>query len=238
MNPWNAEHWSGASSSGSGVATAAGLCYGSLGSDTGGSIRFPCAAQGLTGVKPTRGRVSRYGVFGLAATLDHIGPVTRSAADAAAMLAAIAGADSDDPTALQAPVPDYMAELEGGIAGLCLGIDEAWMGAATDAATQAVLQAALATLRQLGVEVVPVRFPDTAAVIQDWFPLCGAEVAVAHKATYPATKAEYGPSLSALIELGHGLTGMGYQEIVLRRIDFPGRVAAIFERIDLLLAPA
>ena len=93
VNPWSAAHWSGASSSGSGVATAAGLCYGSLGSDTGGSIRFPSAANGLTGLKPTWGRVSRYGVFELAATLDHIGPMTRSAADAAAMLGAIAGAD-------------------------------------------------------------------------------------------------------------------------------------------------
>jgi amidase len=238
VNPWGAEYWSGASSSGSGVATAAGLCYGSLGSDTGGSIRFPSAAQGLTGLKPTWGRVSRYGVFELAATLDHIGPMTRSAADAAAMLAAIAGADEDDPTALQAPVPDYMAELGGGIAGLRLGLDEAWMAAATDSATQGVLQAALATLRQLGAEVVPVRFPDAAAVIDDWFPLCGAEVAVAHKATYPSRKGEYGPALSGLIELGHGLSGLGYQEIVLRRLDFRGRVAALFEGIDLLLAPA
>ncbi|MEQ1807160.1 MAG: amidase, partial [Burkholderiaceae bacterium] len=80
VNPWNAAHWSGASSSGSGVATAAGLCYGSLGSDTGGSIRFPSAANGLTGIKPTWGRVSRFGVFELAATLDHIGPMARSAA--------------------------------------------------------------------------------------------------------------------------------------------------------------
>ena len=238
VNPWSAEHWSGASSSGSGVATAAGLCYGSLGSDTGGSIRFPSAAQGLTGLKPTWGRVSRYGVFELAATLDHIGPMTRSAADAAAMMTAIAGADPDDPTALQAPVPDFMAELGGGIAKLRLGVDEAWLGAATDAPTQAVLQAALATLKTLGVEVVPVRFPDTAAVIRDWFPLCGVEVAVAHKATYPARKSEYGPSLAALIELGHGVSGMDYQEIVLRRIDFRGRVAAMFEGIDLLLAPA
>ena len=93
VNPWNAAHWSGASSSGSGVATAAGLCYGSLGTDTGGSIRFPSSANGLTGLKPTWGRVSRYGAFELAATLDHIGPMTRSAADAGAMLGAIAGAD-------------------------------------------------------------------------------------------------------------------------------------------------
>src|SRR5579883_3598161 len=105
VNPWHAEHWSGASSSGSGVATAAGLCYASLGSDTGGSIRFPSAANGITGLKPTWGRVSRHGVFPLAASLDHIGPMTRSAADAGVMLEAIAGIDPNDATTLAAPVP-------------------------------------------------------------------------------------------------------------------------------------
>ncbi len=113
VNPWHAEVWTGASSSGSGAATAAGLCYGSLGSDTGGSIRFPSSACGLTGLKPTWGRVSRYGVFALSESLDHIGPMTRNAADCAAMLAAIAGADRRDPTALLAPVPDYVAGLVG-----------------------------------------------------------------------------------------------------------------------------
>ena len=102
LNPWNRDHWVGSSSTGSGVATAAGLCYGSLGSDTGGSIRFPSATCGLTGIKPTWGRVSRYGVFALAASLDHIGPMTRSAGDAGAILGVIAGADPNDPTALQA----------------------------------------------------------------------------------------------------------------------------------------
>ena len=90
-NPWNADLWPGASSSGSGVATAAGLCFGSLGTDTGGSIRFPSAANGITGLKPTWGRVSRYGAFELAATLDHIGPMARSAVDCGAMLGVIAG---------------------------------------------------------------------------------------------------------------------------------------------------
>ena len=92
LNPWHTDHWVGSSSTGSGVATAAGLCYGSLGSDTGGSIRFPSATCGLTGIKPTWGRVSRYGVFPLAASLDHVGPMTRSAADAATILGVIAGA--------------------------------------------------------------------------------------------------------------------------------------------------
>jgi amidase len=93
---------------GSGVATAAGLCYGSIGSDTGGSIRFPSATCGLTGIKPTWGRVSRHGVFPLADSLDHVGPMCRSAADAAAMLGVTAGDDVNDPTALQAPVPNYL----------------------------------------------------------------------------------------------------------------------------------
>ncbi|WP_428532250.1 amidase [Rhodopila sp.] len=238
VNPWAADRWSGASSSGSGVATAAGLCYASLGSDTGGSIRFPCAAQGLTGLKPTWGRVSRYGVFELAATLDHVGPMTRNAEDAAAVLAAIAGADEKDPTALQAPVPDYVAELSGGINGTRIGVDEAWMASSTDSATQAVLGAALATLQSLGAKVVPVKFPDASQIVQDWFPLCGVEVAVAHRATWPARKSDYGSSLSALIELGHRTTGMDYQAIVLRRNDFRGRIATLFNRVDLLLAPA
>jgi amidase len=238
VNPWGAEYWSGASSSGSGVATAAGLCYGSLGSDTGGSIRFPSAAQGLTGLKPTWGRVSRYGVFELAATLDHIGPMTRSAADAAAMLAALAGPDVNDPTALQAAVPDYMADLGGGLRGVRVGVDAAWISAATDAATQQVVDAALKTLRGLGVEIVEVSFPDIKQIVQDWFPLCGVETAVAHEATYPSRSAEYGPSLAGLIDLGRNLSGMDYQKIILRRNDFRGRIAELFQSIDLLLAPA
>ena len=91
-NPWNADYWPGISSSGPAVATAAGLCYGALASDTGGSIRWPCAANGLTGLKPSWGRVSRYGMFELAATLDHVGTIARSAADAGAMLGVVAGA--------------------------------------------------------------------------------------------------------------------------------------------------
>ena len=123
--PWHADHWSGASSSGSGVATAAGLCFGSLGSDTGGSIRFPSAANGNTGLKPTWGRVSRHGCFELAASLDHIGPMCRSATDAAIMLGAIAGLDPHDPTTLRATG----ARLPGGrrrsLRGVRIGFDEA-----------------------------------------------------------------------------------------------------------------
>ncbi len=238
VNPWNAAHWSGSSSSGSGVATAAGLCYGSLGTDTGGSIRFPSAANGLTGLKPTWGRVSRYGAFELAATLDHIGPMARSAADAGAMLAVIAGADINDPTASLAPVPDYLAEMPRGLTGLRVGLDARWTSDGVDAPTREVLAAALEAVRTLGGEIREVTFPDPTHIIDDWFPLCGMEAAVVHETTYAAHKAEYGPGLAGLIELGLAQRGVDYQKIALRRLDFTGRVRAMFQDIDLLLVPA
>ena len=119
--PCNAAYWTGVSSSGSGVATAAGLCFASLGSDTGGSIRFPSTMNGLSGLKPTWGRVSRAGVFPLAESLDHVGPMCRSALDAAIVLGVIAGADPDDPTAAPQPVPDYAAAIGAGVKGKRIG---------------------------------------------------------------------------------------------------------------------
>ena len=100
------------------------------------------------------------------------------------------------------------------------------------------MTAALATVRDLGADIRDVKFPDVTQIIADWFPLCGVETAVAHEATYPARKSEYGPALSGLIELGRGLSGLDYQKIILRRAAFRGRVAALFQDIDLLLVPA
>jgi amidase len=236
-NPWNANYWVGASSSGSGAATAAGLCYGSLGSDTGGSIRFPSAATGLTGLKPSWGRVSRYGVWELAASLDHVGPMARSAADAGAILGAIAGIDPNDPTARPVPVPDYLSEVGKGVSGLRVGVDVTWNETGVDPATRAVLAAAAETLTGLGAQIVAVEFPDVTQTIADWFPNCAVETAVAHEATYPGRKTEYGAALSGLIEIGRALSGLDYQKILLRRAAFRGRVAALFQGIDLLLIP-
>ena len=237
LNPWNAAHWVGSSSSGSGVATAAGLCYGSLGTDTGGSIRFPSAANGLTGIKPTWGRVSRYGAFELAATLDHIGPMCRNAADAGAMLQAIAGPDTNDPTASLLPVPDYLADMRRGLQGLRVGIDPRWNSEGVDEPTRRALAAAIQAVPQLGGKLVEVSFPDPTQVTTDWFPLCGIETAVAHEATYPSRKSEYGESLSGLIELGRAQSALDYQKIILRRLDFTGRVKALFQGVDLMLIP-
>jgi amidase len=236
-NPWNSEYWPGISSSGAGVATAAGLCYGSLGSDTGGSIRWPSAANGLTGLKPSWGRVSRYGVFKLAPTLDHVGPMTRSAADAGALLGVVAGSDPNDPTAVLDPVPDYLAVVGQGVRGLRIGVDVAWNRDGVDATTQAVLSEATGVFCTLGAHVVDVRFPDVTQAIADWSLHCAVEAAVAHEATYPSHKYEYGPVLASVIEAGRALSGFDFQKILLRRLDLRGRVAAQFRTIDLLLIP-
>ena len=137
VNPFNAAYWTGVSSSGSGVATAAGLCFASLGSDTGGSIRFPSTMNGLSGLKPTWGRVSRAGVFPLAESLDHVGPMCRSALDAAIVLGIIAGADPDDPTAAPQPVPDYAAAAGAGVKGKRVGVPKNLIGADADCTTRA-----------------------------------------------------------------------------------------------------
>jgi amidase len=236
-NPWNADYWPGISSSGAAVATAAGLCYGALASDTGGSIRWPCAANGLTGLKPSWGRVSRHGVFELAATLDHVGPIARSATDAGAMLGIIAGRDRSDPTAVLDPVPDYLAAAEQDIRGLRIGVDARWNSDGVDAATQSVLGEAIEALRELGAVIADVQFPDVKQTIADWVPNCAVEAAVAHEATYPARKDEYGPVLASVIEAGRALSGPDYQKILLRRLALRGRIASLFETIDLLLTP-
>ena len=237
-NPWDAALWPGASSSGSGVATAAGLCYGSLGSDTGGSIRFPSAANGVTGLKPTWGRVSRHGVFELAASLDHIGPMARSAADCGAMLGVLAGADPRDPTTLLDPVPDYLVGLGGDLSGLRIGYDPVWAETGVDDATVAAVAASRDVLSRLGAAVVTVTFPDSRQILADWMANCAVETAVAHEATYPARKTEYGPALAGLIEMGRALSGLDYQKILLRRAAFRGEVARLFTEVDLLLVPA
>jgi amidase len=236
-NPWNADYWPGISSSGPGVALAAGLCFGALASDTGGSIRWPSAANGLTGVKPTWGRVSRHGVFDLAPSLDHVGPMARSVADASVLLTAIAGADPADPTALQEPVPDFAATANQPIDGLKIGVDRGWGRRDVDPQVLAVLDDAERVLSMLGAGLVEVEVSDVTQAVADWVPNCAVEAAAARKATYPARRAEYGPVLASVLDAGRALSGLDYQEVLLRRMAFRGRMRALFKKIDLLLAP-
>ncbi|MBC7726296.1 MAG: amidase, partial [Microbacteriaceae bacterium] len=238
VNPWHADHWAGASSSGSGVATAAGLCYGAIGTDTGGSIRFPAGANGITGLKPTWGRVSRQGVLALADSLDHLGPMTRSAADAGAMLGAMAGIDPLDPTTLEAPVPDYLAGLDAGIRGLRVGIDPAFIDGVCDADTLKMLAGVRQVLVDLGASVVELTMPaTTTAMYVDWARLCGVETAIPHEASYPSRAADYGPVLAGLIELGRGVGGIELMKIEHARLQFKGALRKLLTTVDLLLVP-
>jgi amidase len=236
QNPWNAEYWPGISSSGPAVATAAGLCYGAIASDTGGSIRWPCAANGLTGIKPTWGRVSRFGVFELAASLDHVGPIARSAADAGAFLRVIAGADEKDPTAALDPVPDYLGARPD-LWGLRIGIDPRWNGEDVDRSVQSVLSEAADVFRTLGAVLVEVTAPNVTQAIADWAPACAVEAAVAHEGTYPARKTEYGTVMASVLETGRVLRGVDCQKIQVRRMDLRGRFARLFQGVDVLLTP-
>ncbi|MBP6019836.1 MAG: amidase [Burkholderiaceae bacterium] len=237
VNPWNSDHWAGVSSSGSGVAPAAGMCYGAIGTDTGGSIRYPSAACGLTGIKPTWGRVSRYGAFELAASLDHLGPMTRSAEDSAAMLHAIAGPDENDPTASHMPVQDYLQEINRGAKGLRIGIDRAWNNDDVDAPTRQMMDAAIEIMTKLGAEIIEVKAPDATDVQRNWFNLCSVEAAVAHEETYPSRKEVYGPALSGLIDTGRALRATDYQKILLQRAAYTGKLRAMMQGLDLLLVP-
>ncbi len=236
LNPWNAAYWTGSSSSGSGAATAAGLCFASLGSDTGGSIRFPSTMNGLTGLKPTWGRVSRAGVFALAESLDHVGPMTRSALDAAIVLGVIAGADPDDPTAAGVPVGDYAAAIGAGVRGRRIGVPNNLRDIDDDA--RRALDGAVAAMTHAGGAIVDVTLPPSfAAAAIDWVPLCAAEAAVAHRATYPARAAEYGPVLAGLLDTGLRLRATELVEMQLRRSALTGRLNALLASVDLLLMP-
>ena len=149
-NPWNADHITGGSSTGSGAAVAGRVVYGSLGSDTGGSIRLPAGICGIYGIKPTQGRVSRHGVMGLSFSLDTVGPLARTARDCARLLKVIAGADANDPTAANAPVDDYEAALDGGVSGtrIAVATNHFWDG--MDSEIGGLLEAALGVYSKLG----------------------------------------------------------------------------------------
>ncbi len=236
VNPWNEDYYAGASSSGSGVATAAGLCFGSLGSDTGGSIRFPCAANGLTGLKPTWGRVSRHGVFALAASLDHVGPMTRSAADAGVMLGAIAGLDPNDPTTLAAPVPDYLAALSSRVRGLRIGVDATYNEAESDPDVIGCVRAVRQVLEELGAVIKDVTVPNPEPVMAAWGSYCAVEAAIAHEATYPSQASGYG-GLAEVLEAGRAANAIDIMKAHHERLAFSGALSALFSEIDLLLVP-
>ncbi|HEY5640933.1 MAG TPA: amidase [Dehalococcoidia bacterium] len=160
-NPWNTERITGGSSSGAGAAVAAGLCFAGMGTDTGCSIRIPAALCGGVGIKPTFGRVSRRGLLPLSWSLDHAGPLTRTAEDAAIVLQAIAGHDAGDPASSEADVPDYSATLRDGVRGLRVGVPDRYFGEGVDADVEVAYREALRQLEDLGAELSDFTPPHT-----------------------------------------------------------------------------
>ena len=238
VNPWREDLWAGSSSSGSGVATAAGLCYGSIGTDTGGSIRYPSAANGIVGLKPTYGRVSRFGVFALAESLDHVGPMVRRAGDAAVMFEAIAGFDSNDPTSLGDPVPHMLDELDKGVRGLRIGFDARFAAEGIHPEQRNAIEAAVDTLRQLGAQIVEVQMPDVTGIRDMWLILCSKEAVAAHARTFPARKNEYGPYFRQFLEMGAAVAAADYAKAVQYRQDFSARYKAVLSTVDAFVYPA
>ncbi len=174
-NPRALDRVPGGSSGGSAAAVAAGLCVASLGTDTGGSIRQPAAYCGVVGVLPTYGRVSRYGLIAFASSLDRVGPLTRSVADAATMLEVLAGPDTMDATASDIAVPSYTAELSNPVAGLRIGVPEEYLGEGLDPEVRAVVERALDTLRAAGCSVQPISLPHTRYAVPTYYVIATAE---------------------------------------------------------------
>ena len=235
-NPWGEGLWTGVSSSGSGVATAAGLCFASLGTDTGGSIRFPAASNGIVGLKPTWGRVSRYGAFPLAYSLDHIGPMTRTVTDAAAMLRIIAGVDVNDPSSCNAPVPDYLTPSGRDLTSLRIGFDAKYSEEGTSPEHVAAVYEVLDVLRSRGCKIVPVNVP-WRAVSENWAITTGVEAAHAHRESFPERRSEYG-SIAALLDLGLSVTAETYMLVELERRSLVAQLQGIFSQCDLIVSPS
>jgi amidase len=237
-NPWSPAHWTGGSSTGSGVAVAAGMAFGALGSDTGGSIRFPCATCAVVGIKPTYGRVSRHGAFPLAESLDHVGPMTRCVEDAARMLQVLAGHDRRDPTSLEAAVPNYAQAWNPSLGDLTIGVDWDYVSRGVEDEVVATVGDAISVFRSLGARILEVMVPASArALVRGWSLTAGVECARAHAAYYPARKAEYGPVLSSLIELGRHATRADYENLEQLRGGFRREFDTLLEGIDMLVAP-
>ncbi|MCG7884702.1 MAG: Asp-tRNA(Asn)/Glu-tRNA(Gln) amidotransferase subunit GatA [Candidatus Thiodiazotropha endolucinida] len=174
-NPWDQNRVPGGSSGGSAAAVAARIAVAGTGTDTGGSIRQPAALCGITGLKPTYGRVSRFGMIAFASSLDQAGPMTRSAEDAAMLLQAMAGFDSRDSTCADQPVPDYSATLNDSLRGLKIGLPREYFDAGLDSAVAASIDGAIGLYKQLGAEVVDISLPNTALAVPTYYVVAPAE---------------------------------------------------------------
>ncbi|MDG1026092.1 MAG: amidase [Gammaproteobacteria bacterium] len=240
VNPWGEDLWAGVSSSGSGVATAAGLCFGSLGTDTGGSIRYPAMANGIVGLKPSYGRVSRHGVLELAGSLDHIGPMTRSAKDAAIMFEAIAGYDASDASSLDIAVPKICDALTDDLSGIRIGVDERYLSNGTNPGLIDAIHQVIEVLAQLGVQIVEIAMPesDPMDLRNAWLPICAYEAAKAHSGNYPSRANEYGGYFGDTLKLGASMSAQEYEESTRLREKISTQFESALEPVDAVICPS
>ncbi len=211
-NPWNPEHITGGSSSGSGAATAAGCVYAALGSDTGGSIRLPAIMCGLYGLKPTYGRVSRFGAMPRAWSLDTVGPLARSAADAALILATIAGHDPKDPTTSRRPVADWRRLIDRPVKGLRLGRAKGLPFGPVDPETAQSHERALKAFAAMGAEIVEVKLPDCQPLYSAADAISKSEAATLHARWMRARPVDYSVHVYSRTEAGFAIPATVYLE--------------------------
>jgi aspartyl-tRNA(Asn)/glutamyl-tRNA(Gln) amidotransferase subunit A len=239
-NPWDAAvaRMPGGSSSGSGVAVAAGLAPAALGSDTGGSIRIPASLCGITGLKPTYGRVSRAGVLPLAWSMDHVGPMTRSAADAALLLSAMAGYDPADASTSVLPVPDYAAALTGEVKGLRVGLLRAYFLESATPEVRRAVEAAAKALEEAGAVVDEVALPAVSHVAAASFAIVASEALAYHAGWMRTRRGDYDPEVFRRLQLSAFVSGAHYVRAQQVRALVRDEVNAALARRDVLLAPA
>ena len=238
VNPWAAGRWSGVSSSGSGVATAAGLAFGTLGSDTGGSIRFPSAVNSVVGIKPTFGTVSTRGAFPLAQTLDHIGPIARTVQDAAILLDVIAGFDPEDPFSRHTSDTGFAADIGKGIKGLVIGVDEAYCREGTDPEVSAAVLETMSVFRDAGARVVLVNIIEVLDVCPFWGAVVAADAMMAHAQWFPERADDYGPVFRTALEAAEHISGTDYAHARVAAARTTAVLNAALEDVDVLMCPS
>jgi len=236
-NPWNAEHIPGGSSGGSGAAVAARMVYAAMGSDTGGSIRIPASFCGTAGLKPTYGRVSRYGALPLGYSLDHMGPLTRTVRDAALVLNSIAGYDRRDGTSSRRPVVDFVPEDGCGIRGVRIGVPRNFFFERLDADVESSVRAAIASAESLGAVVKPVTVPDMEALNVVARIVLLAEASAVME-PFRERRGEFGPDVLALLDQGRLLPATDYVNAQRLRRGMRREFNRLWSEVDCLFTPA
>jgi aspartyl-tRNA(Asn)/glutamyl-tRNA(Gln) amidotransferase subunit A len=235
-NPWNTDHFAGGSSSGSGVAVAAGMLPLAMGTDTGGSVRLPAAYCGIVGLKPTYGRLSRRGIVPLSQSLDHAGPLTRTVEDCAMAMAVLAGHDPLDPSCASVPVSDYVAALGQGVAGKRIGYARAFNAEALiEPEEVAALEAALAVFERLGAEIVDVTLPSLEHLGAVMWSICSAEQFAIHQQDLRAHPHKYARVTRERLMIGAFVTGAEVAQAQRLRRVMTAEIDAVLSECDAIL---